>query len=704
MPAPPPLNAAQALVFFFMTADMARRTEALVDCIEPLLSAVEAWLWAPHEEGGEAAELLATKLGVLAVMLPETPHKCWGAVVALLGRIAAADPPIVPAGAEGSRVECVQSLLMYKPGWGQYSAEQVPPGLVEACVRLADNAAVATTVTQLFSELGTSVPTVMEGAVRPVLEALRRGNTGLAGVLESHQLYAKDPAAFEEHVDVVAALGVKTAALMYDMSATPSGAAALAPHFERLLELIEDRNSGMMRGMLLTAAAGVAKARPDVLPPLADRAVAAALGAPAIPGGHIHAAALAGALALCPGLATHAMTLLCERVLPGAPADSVSSVLNCVINAAGAQSEGAAPALLGPHMAALRERGAGSVPLLEKIEDAFAGRSLEAVDARLGALEQRVAALNGEFAAACQNYGEVSAMMDGKIAELKEFVAEVAQKLPQPNRLVVVGGIRKTIVLHFACARTGVEVTSETREWHQWCKVGFGLLKLGKCVAVAATGNPMALTAGADAVRDIYAGFKSKDDADFDTFIRQPFLTSKERDKLIEQLRKAHFFDKMAYDAQLGDWVTVASLDGGERDAEEARRAGAEAAVARQQHVKGKNLGLGSPLDAVAAVARVGGEVLAVAAGDLGEVGGEDLGDRAGEAGAALADGAHRLAADRCGNCHSRREWCSCAGGAPPPRRRKKRSWFGGGRRRDRDRIEALEARVAELERLVLRR
>ena len=57
----------------------------------------------------------------------------------------------------------------------------------------------------------------------------------------------------------------------------------------------------------------------------------------------------------------------------------------------------------------------------------------------------------------------VSALMDKKITELKVFVWQMVKKLPQPVKLEVVGGVRKALVLHFACARTGKTVTTETR-------------------------------------------------------------------------------------------------------------------------------------------------------------------------------------------------------------------------------------------------
>jgi hypothetical protein len=99
-------------------------------------------------------------------------------------------------------------------------------------------------------------------------------------------------------------------------------------------------------------------------------------------------------------------------------------------------------------------------------------------------------------------------------------------------------------------------------------KVGFGLIKLGKCLVEAAPGNPMAIVSGVGAVRDIYKGYKTKDDADFETFIKQPFLTSAESDRLINQLRAAGFFEKMEYDAQKGDWKLKPGLAGNQQVAE----------------------------------------------------------------------------------------------------------------------------------------
>jgi len=167
------------------------------------------------------------------------------------------------------------------------------------------------------------------------------------------------------------------------------------------------------------------------------------------------------------------------------------------------------------------------------------------------------------------------------------------KKLPQPCKLVVVGGLKKTLVLHFECARTGQTVTTETSDWNQWCKVGFGLIKLGKCAVEAAAGNPMALAGGVGAISDVYKGYKTKDDADFNTFISQPFLTSAESDKLINQLRAGGFFEKMTYDPQEGNWVLNGTLTAEETAKKEGKNAARAGALSNQEQVKGTNFGLG---------------------------------------------------------------------------------------------------------------
>eukprot|EP00615_Pteridomonas_danica_P000966 CAMPEP_0114363176 /NCGR_PEP_ID=MMETSP0101-20121206/26353_1 /TAXON_ID=38822 ORGANISM="Pteridomonas danica, Strain PT" /NCGR_SAMPLE_ID=MMETSP0101 /ASSEMBLY_ACC=CAM_ASM_000211 /LENGTH=306 /DNA_ID=CAMNT_0001509653 /DNA_START=846 /DNA_END=1766 /DNA_ORIENTATION=+ len=103
----------------------------------------------------------------------------------------------------------------------------------------------------------------------------------------------------------------------------------------------------------------------------------------------------------------------------------------------------------------------------------------------------------------------------------------------------------------------------------------------------------MALTSGVGAIQDIYNGYKAKDDKDFNTFISQPFLTSEESDKLINQLRAGKFFEKMEYDAQSGDWVCIGTLSETEVQKRQETKAALQETKSNVTQTKGANFGLG---------------------------------------------------------------------------------------------------------------
>ena len=58
-----------------------------------------------------------------------------------------------------------------------------------------------------------------------------------------------------------------------------------------------------------------------------------------------------------------------------------------------------------------------------------------------------------------------------------------------------------------------------------------------------------------DQVKGLYNLYNKDDGEDFLTFISEPFLTSQEQDKLLNQLRAAHFFDNFRYDSQGATWL-----------------------------------------------------------------------------------------------------------------------------------------------------
>jgi len=90
--------------------------------------------------------------------------------------------------------------------------------------------------------------------------------------------------------------------------------------------------------------------------------------------------------------------------------------------------------------------------------------------------------------------------------------------------------------------------TTVTSDWAKWLKIGFSLFKLTKCL------YDKDIFGSVDTVKDIYNDFKSKEDANFMSYISQPFLTAAEQDSLIEQLRDERFFDLFEYDAQNANW------------------------------------------------------------------------------------------------------------------------------------------------------
>ena len=169
--------------------------------------------------------------------------------------------------------------------------------------------------------------------------------------------------------------------------------------------------------------------------------------------------------------------------------------------------------------------------------------------------------LNEEIASKCVNAGEVSAMMDSKIEEVKRFVGEFAKKLPTPVEIEVKTkwlGAKKRIVLRFRCARDSeVTLEIESAQWSTWLKFGVSLMKAGTC---ALTGDVLGVQAkGIEAACAAYEALKpAKDErGGFDALLRQPFLLSSEQDELISGLRGEGFFEKFAYDEQRAEWCAT---------------------------------------------------------------------------------------------------------------------------------------------------
>jgi hypothetical protein len=60
---------------------------------------------------------------------------------------------------------------------------------------------------------------------------------------------------------------------------------------------------------------------------------------------------------------------------------------------------------------------------------------------------------------------------------------------------------------------------------------------------------------GIQNIKEAYEVIRSREDREFNAYITEPFLTSEEQDKLIEQLREAMFFEHFTHDSQRGGWA-----------------------------------------------------------------------------------------------------------------------------------------------------
>ena len=56
-------------------------------------------------------------------------------------------------------------------------------------------------------------------------------------------------------------------------------------------------------------------------------------------------------------------------------------------------------------------------------------------------------------------------------------------------------------------------------------------------------------------MKGLFSLYNKDDGEDFLTFISEPFLTSQEQDKLLNQLRGANFFENFRYDSQTAMWL-----------------------------------------------------------------------------------------------------------------------------------------------------
>jgi len=184
-----------------------------------------------------------------------------------------------------------------------------------------------------------------------------------------------------------------------------------------------------------------------------------------------------------------------------------------------------------------------------------------------------VKSLHGDVAA-------VQSYLEKRVSEIKDFLAVVAKKLPVPCSFDVQRKflVRKTIRLHFVCAcrspdclyyggdEVGDTFVIESPDWERWFKVAFCgamvgeavmTVDLGKLQAPGAVGEKAMQLAGhvkesgiVASCQAIYKAYTQEpDDAKFNVFTSEPFLTSSEQDHHLTNLRDRGFFTEFCYNA-----------------------------------------------------------------------------------------------------------------------------------------------------------
>ncbi len=183
---------------------------------------------------------------------------------------------------------------------------------------------------------------------------------------------------------------------------------------------------------------------------------------------------------------------------------------------------------------------------------------VERRDAR--SLASQIEEQNAKIKEAVKSVDDLIKYVDDNVSILKDFIADVTKKLPVPIGFSIKGKIRRTLILEFACSANGKSClypkdrvfTTETKAWSKWLKIAFSAVKIGKAVIY-----PVSAGDAVGAIKEAYEAYKEKEDADFLSYISEPFLTSSEQDNLIEQLRESNFFRVFNYNPQTASWDCI---------------------------------------------------------------------------------------------------------------------------------------------------
>ncbi|MCB9638847.1 MAG: hypothetical protein H6728_07295 [Myxococcales bacterium] len=211
-------------------------------------------------------------------------------------------------------------------------------------------------------------------------------------------------------------------------------------------------------------------------------------------------------------------------------------------------------ALLQPYAEALQtftqDNRAAVAAMARDLSQFFRGEDLSSISQKLA--QQSLA-----IQEAARSIEGLRTYIDQHVEELREFIATISKKLPIPARFTTEGLFRKTLTLHFVCDTQGSRClfpedrpfTTETTAWNKWLKIAFSAVSAGKALLVFRDTERTV-----DKIKQCYEAYKGNDDDAFLAYISQPFLTSKETDALIEQLRNEKFFEVFHYDPQHAHW------------------------------------------------------------------------------------------------------------------------------------------------------
>lgn len=456
--------------------------------------------------------------------------------------------------ADTMRTEVIKSLMRTCPYMG---SANIPTGLNVILIVLKGENFPEVLKTQARSSLqtmGTVNRMGMSSSGPALVELIKMGGNDqlIMMFLSVPELYTNGPEIVHENLDkFLAAPFIQVCHLIMRISEREPS--VLMPHLDFLMEKLTYEVS--MGGIIVMTLGNMAKKFPNEL--FKHRETIKEKGA-MITSGTTSVAMCLGKMALASS-PRHAADLifadlvqLLETTRETMPIPTIlSEISNCMYLLSSRDVLKAKMPIISKH------RGASEI-IFTSIDDYVNGRSLESLTLRVEVLDAKVNALNVQVAETCTNMADVIAYVDANMADMKDFLAQVAKKLPQPKRLEVVGTLRKTLILHFECARTGLEFPITSHDWSKWLKMGFSLVKAGQAVIDLGMGNPLGiLKKGVECVQEIYEAYKTNDDDEFNTYITNPFLLSTEQDQLLEKLRAQGFFEVFSYDAQIAGWYLL---------------------------------------------------------------------------------------------------------------------------------------------------